>query len=177
MRQDASTDTAEDMACEDVEACLPLVADGSLTASDDPDLFTHLATCSRCQESLAVHDLVGLTLDTGAAARHRARVASFRLPGRLAAAAAALLVLGVGIWALDADGAQDDVASATTDQPKARVLRVIDPGPGHSRPRYLIRSEGREFVVEHVDGRMPEASDQPGENDASEPMLVPVHDR
>ncbi len=183
MRQDANTDTAEDMSCEDVEACLPLVADGSLTANDDPDLFAHLASCPRCQDSLALHDLVGLSLDTGAAARHRARVISFRVPGRVlvAAAALALLAIGTGFWAFDGDAAQSATANAgieTADQPKARVLQVIDPGPGNNKTRYLIRRDGREFLVEHVDGRMPEANDRPREDeDAGGSMLMPVHDR
>jgi hypothetical protein len=48
--------------CEDVEAMLPLVADGVLQEQDDPQVFSHLAGCSRCQRSLASHDLIALAL-------------------------------------------------------------------------------------------------------------------
>ena len=54
--------TAGKLSCEEAEALLPLVADSALDADSDPALFAHLARCVICQESLACHDLVALSL-------------------------------------------------------------------------------------------------------------------
>ena len=51
------------LTCEEVEALLPLVADGALDADADPALFMHLARCCECQDALLRHDLVTVALE------------------------------------------------------------------------------------------------------------------
>jgi hypothetical protein len=91
------------LTCDEVEALLPLVADGSLDETSDPALFAHIARCCPCQDSLARHDLVGLALEHNAAeaqAKGRSgdrhiRFGLFRHPA-VASACAAGLALAVG---------------------------------------------------------------------------------
>jgi len=84
------------MNCDEVEALLPLVADGALDATSEPALFSHVASCQRCQESLALHDLVGISLSQ-ARALPTLRVIRPAWQRFVPLAAAALLVVGVGV--------------------------------------------------------------------------------
>ncbi len=93
----------EDLAlsCDEVEALLPLVADGSLDEVSDPALFAHIARCCPCQDSLARHDLVGLALEQGheQAAAVATKDRHIRFTPALASACAAGLALAVtGGW-------------------------------------------------------------------------------
>ena len=93
------------LTCDEVEALLPLVADGSLDEVSDPALFTHIARCCPCQDSLARHDLVGLALEhgleqaAGAATDVATKDRHIRFAPALASACAAGLALAVaGGW-------------------------------------------------------------------------------
>ncbi len=88
---------ARTLTCDEVEALLPLVADGSIDLSADPALGAHLGTCAQCQDSLARHDLVDLALRRPATLdRDRGRL---HLPWPVALAVAASLVAAVaGTW-------------------------------------------------------------------------------
>lgn len=88
------------MTCPEAEPLLPLVADGAVDPSTDPDLFAHLAACPSCQRIVADHDLIALALRRSAPpAPPRARIITFP---RLAAAALVLIAIGVAAIALAA---------------------------------------------------------------------------
>jgi hypothetical protein len=89
------------LTCDDVEALLPLVADGTLDAAGDPAVFLHLADCERCQQSLVSHDLIALSL-TKMAQAPAPQILRPRWPRFLPAAAAAAMLIGGGWWALAA---------------------------------------------------------------------------
>ena len=86
---------APQMSCDEVEALLPLVADGALDATSEPALFSHVASCPRCQDSLALHDLVGISLSQPTA-KPTPRAIRPRWQRYTPVAAAALLLIGVG---------------------------------------------------------------------------------
>ena len=87
------------MSCEEVESLLPLVADGALDANSEPALFSHVASCQRCQDSLALHDLVGISLSQPTPLpRPRAIRPTWQRFVPLAAAALLLFGLGAMGW-------------------------------------------------------------------------------
>jgi hypothetical protein len=88
---------ADARACDEIEALLPLVADGSLHEQQDPGLFDHLARCERCQDSLASHDLVTLALEQRPQAA-APRILRPHWSRWIPAAAAAVLAVGAGTW-------------------------------------------------------------------------------
>ncbi len=95
------TDNRSEATCDEVEALLPLVADGSLDETSDPALFAHLARCCACQDSLARHDLVELALEKGFAAEvptaGKSRLIRFT-PAFASACAASLALAMAGGW-------------------------------------------------------------------------------
>lgn len=87
-----------DLTCDEAEALLPLVADGAIDATSEPQLFAHLARCPVCQDSLAAHDLIELSLQAPHPVR-TPRCIVIRLPLPWAIAAAAGLLVGLyGMW-------------------------------------------------------------------------------
>ncbi len=134
-----------DMSCDEVQALLPLVADGSLDQTGDPVLFEHLAHCHECQDALVRHDLLAVALERSRPAVPRSgNRLVFRLP--LPLAAAATLLLGAGVWF----AVQAVLASQPTVVPLVDVTRV--PGPD-GRMQYEIRQgDGVQLVdPERVD--------------------------
>lgn len=119
-----------EMSCDEVQALLPLVADGSLDQAADPALFEHLAHCHECQDALVRHDLIAVSLERSRPATARTgRNLVFRLP--LPLAAAAMLLLGAGVWFA--------VQSSLVPEPAAKPLDVTRvPGPD-GRVQYEIR--------------------------------------
>jgi len=130
------------MTCEDCEALLPLVADGVLDAEGEPVLFTHLADCPRCQESLAAHDLVSLALGEAPPVPRRDAIA-FPLARLWMGLAAALLVAVAlaAVWSGSQSGAQPTLA-------QQELIEVIDPGTGATRQVLLIRQGDRSTVID-----------------------------
>jgi len=126
------------MSCDEAEALLPLVADGALTAGEDPALFAHLAGCSTCQRSLADHDLIGVALQHGAAriSPRLGKVIRLPLPWAIASAAcvAAIVAIGVAIHTR-----MHDVSS-----PSIEVVAI--PGSTPERTVYVLR-KGEQTVV------------------------------
>ncbi len=154
------------LTCEEVEGLLPLVADDAVDPDGDPALFAHLAHCTRCQDSLARHDLVSLAL----ARRPQAATAKppLRLPVRLLAAAGIILALGVlGVAiARQAAGNPTESLAAQPKSPSGTVapvppvlevaaVPVVDPprvyrvrGGDPARPLYLIVDDQGSTVVD-----------------------------
>lgn len=129
-----STSQRAEPTCAEIEALLPLVADGALDAAADPLLFTHLAECTACQEALAGHDLITLAIGQSAATTPRLAVIHLRLPRLVAWASAAALIIGLAgaaLWLRDAVPAAPLVADR-------EVIRVNVPGSPESG-YYLIR--------------------------------------
>jgi len=126
--------------CADVEALLPLIADGAIDPASDPAVFSHLSHCDECQEALARHDLIELAIGAGAATANQALAPiCYRLPAVAAwAAAAALLaaITGLGWYASRTAAAHDRVA-------QREVIRVTTPGDPAHQPFYLIRDGDR----------------------------------
>jgi hypothetical protein len=146
-------DTAQDitqLGCEDVEPLLPLAADGAISAASDPAVFAHLARCSECQESLARHDLITISLECG---RGQARCAverswHYRLPWPAGVAALVALAVLVG-WASQRPvGEHQAVAKA----PDYQVLQITDGKLGH--PVYVVMRDGKVVIIDPqaVDG-------------------------
>ena len=126
--------------CADVEALLPLIADGAIDAASDAAIFDHLARCGDCQEALARHDLISLAIGAGAATPDDALACiRYRLPATTAwATAAALLAVVTGlVWY----GGRPTVAPDHVAQ--REVIRVTTPGAPAQQPFYLIRDGDR----------------------------------
>ena len=96
------------LTCDDVEALLPLVADGVLRDGSDPALFAHLARCVACQEALAAHDLIHVALQQSSAPQsaqvNLRKSISFqqlyyrRIPWPIAMAASLAATIGLWTW-------------------------------------------------------------------------------
>lgn len=126
--------------CADVEALLPLIADGAIDAASDPAIFDHLSHCDDCQEALARHDLIGLAIGAGVAAPDALAPIRYRLPPAVAwASAAALLaaLVGLGSWQLGRGRSAADTVA------QREVIRVTTPGDPAQAPYYLIRDGER----------------------------------
>ena len=119
---------------------LPLVADGTLSAEDDPALFAHLAGCSPCQRALTTHDAIALALrhGPGTAARRRGTVVRLSLPWAIASAAclAAVVAIGVAVHA----------RSAEADTPGIEVVSI--PGPTPDRNVYILRNGDQTVILD-----------------------------
>ncbi len=143
-----------ELACDEAEALLALVADGTLDAEGDPALFAHLSRCGDCQESLARHDLVSLALEHGIP-DHGPRILRYRLPRAWAAAIAATLLLLVGAaWSTASHGDSTLAAKLAAMPPNGplaegvdtEVIRVAGQDPAH--PSYVILRDGRAVLVD-----------------------------
>ena len=163
------------LTCDDVEALLPLVADGTLDEVGDPAVFLHLADCERCQQSLVSHDLIALSL-TKMAQAPAPQILRPRWPRFLPAAAAAGLLIGGGWWALAAhapvvvpsaptvaavtpvSAVPASSASASRSQPLAipksmpapvevEIEVVALPGSTTAHPHYLVRRGEQVLLV------------------------------
>ncbi len=152
--------------CPEVEALLPLVADGVIDADQDPELFAHLASCPSCQEALYRHDMVSLSLAAALPAPVNRPAAGLRW--RLVAAAAALILLGLGLHQLvpQTEAPVDDSSLAI------EVLEVLEPAPGSTEPRFLVRHKDRTLIVERLDDRALEAGEVV--EDQEQAPIVPV---
>lgn len=132
-----------ELGCEEVEALLPLVAEGAITPEDDAELFAHLAECPDCQADLALHDLTTLALSHGrepqpVAGDEAAEV--IRLPWT--AVAGGLLVaagLVVAAW-LGLSGAEP--IAPVAEPPRTTVVDV------------RIDEDGNEVFVVEQDGEL-----------------------
>lgn len=164
------------LSCDEVEPLLPLVADGQLDETGDPALFAHLADCQHCADSLAAHDLITLTLERRPAA---APSPTLRFPAWqrwLPLAAAAILVVGVGLTLGSGMQTIAPVAPSVAKKPAAahptapvvavtaipapvvpiapaapiqiemEVVAVPGSTPGH--PRYLVRRGEQVLLVD-----------------------------
>ena len=155
-----------DLTCADVEALLPLIADGVLAPEDDPALFEHLARCPDCQASLAGHDLIELALSHGTPPAS-AKIIRFQ---RLHWSAAALWLLcagGLGAAAWWMQG-----AAPAAPVPTAQVIEEVPPGNLGERA-FLLRV-GDEVIETRADddaiapGQLPRLRRADGSS-------VPVH--
>lgn len=140
----APADPQAAFTCADSEPLLPLVTDGALDAATEPALFAHLAGCARCQGILAQHDLIEVALERDARERPRRRATILRL---WPAAAAAAVVVGLGVWWQGSATAApaDPVAAAPALEPDTRIRGFIRPD---GRPVYLVQQDGRAFLVD-----------------------------
>lgn len=152
--------------CPEVEALLPLVADGAIDADQDPELFAHLATCPSCQEALYRHDMVALTLAAVLPVVTPRTRTGWRW--RLVAAAAALALLGIGLHQL----VPTTEPVAADPQLATEVLEVLPPAEGSTEPRFLVRQGDRTLIVDGLDGQSLEAGEVI--DDRSPPPAVPV---
>ena len=153
------------LTCDEVEGLLPLVADDAVDPDGDPALFAHLAHCTRCQDSLARHDLVSLAL-----ARRPEVVPEkqpLRFPVRLLAAAGIAVVLGAA-WLVVSRQAVENRAEPIASQPATKnppagmpapaevaAVPVVDPPRVYrvrvgdpARPLYLIVDDQGSTVVD-----------------------------
>lgn len=152
------------MTCEEAEALLPLVADGSLDADADPVLFAHLARCCDCQEALMRHDVVSIALETTRPAsatgevRRREPIRHVFLPWP--AALAASLAAAAGLWMWLATLQQPRAAQAA---PAMEVVQVLG---ADGQPIYVVMKDGQMTVVDPraIDGKTP----------TTQPQLTPV---
>jgi hypothetical protein len=113
--------------CDEAEALLPLVADGTLDAASDPALFAHLADCERCQTSLARHDLVQLAL-SAAPPRPRRQVLRLALPWAIASAACLVAAVGISIaaWPRPAPPPATQIVRLDSEDGRVRYLIIRD---------------------------------------------------
>ncbi len=125
-----------DLACEDAEAFLPLVADGALTPEGDPALFEHIARCPACQESLARHDLVSLAL---APVPRVPRLVRVRLPLPWAFASAAGIACAASVCWNALSDPRWSVPHAVGMVAVAAAPAPISIPPQVTRPRELRR--------------------------------------
>ena len=156
--------TDQSMTCDEVEALLPLVADGAIDQAHDPVLFAHLATCERCQESLASHDLVGIALAQRSAVSRTPRILRPTWQRWVPAAAAALVAIGMaGVVATRPGAATSAVAAATAKPsrpiaaptanpitaapPQIEIEVVAVPGSSPDHPHYLVRKGQQVLLV------------------------------
>jgi Putative zinc-finger len=161
------------LTCDDVEALLPLVADGTLDEAGDPAVFQHLADCERCQQSLVSHDLIALSLTRMVQAPAPApapQILRPRWPRFLPAAAAAGLLIAGGWWALTAhtpvQAASVPTVAAVTPAPvvplptasashvrsqpapvEVEIEVVALPGSTTAHPHYLVRRGEQVLLV------------------------------
>jgi hypothetical protein len=146
--------TSGELSCEESEALLPLVADGALDCDSDPALFAHLARCLTCQESLACHDLVALSL-TPDALRPGLRLTRRRLPVAWALGSAAVLAVGgfLGFQYLQGFVARERVAASLAaahfqSSPVGSETQVISLGGDDPRhPSYILMQDGHAILV------------------------------
>ncbi len=140
--------------CDEVEALLPLIADGALSAGDDPALFAHLGRCQHCQDSLARHDLVTIALErTAGATPLRTQTLHLRWPAALAAAAAMLLLASGGWWLVTTPTPRAMVpvlANAAANAEKSAFSNnATSPLPANSQQPYVvILPDGSTLVVD-----------------------------
>jgi hypothetical protein len=150
-----AVDPAADYDCDEVQELLPLVADGAITAEDDPQLFVHLAACPDCQSELLTHDLVELALAQGRkpAETARASVIQYQVPWPVAAAATLLLATGVGLWIGNGQGTAEPEQVVAADQGDA-MLDVLGGDRLGDPPMFVLRNEGEIHVIDQsqVDG-------------------------
>jgi hypothetical protein len=140
-----------ELACEEVAALLPLVADGALDAQGDPALFDHLARCNECQDALASHDLVDIALECTRATAPRAgrqRSNHLWLPWPTALAASLAAAAGLWAWLNLVQGGNPAKAAA----PAAQVVQVSDSN-GH--PVYVVVQGDQVTVIDTraIDGK------------------------
>lgn len=132
---------ADQPTCADVEALLPLIADGAIDAASDASVFAHLSHCDDCQEALARHDLIGLAIGAGGVATGDPHAPiHYRLPAPVAWATAAALLAAIGGVVSWSAGRGD---AAGTGIASREVIRVVTPGEPAHRPYYLIRDGER----------------------------------
>lgn len=156
-----------ELSCDEVEALLPLladgVADGAPDQTCDPALFAHLATCDRCQDSLAAYDLVDVALVqsvTVKPANVRVLRPRWARPATLAAAVAATLMLSGGWLTLASTtrpsppmvAARSIPVSGTVpvtvaSPPSIEIEVVTMPGSTAAHPHYLIRRGEQVMLV------------------------------
>ncbi len=165
--------------CDEIEALLPLVADGALDEQADPALFAHLSACERCQESLAAHDLVTIALEQPRAPLPKVLRPTWRRS--LPLAAAAMLAIGVTGWVATRPAAEAapaatvvaaaaPAAAAPIAKPKVApeapapvvaaaptapfhidVEVVAMPGSTTAHPHYLVRKGDQVLLVDPVE--------------------------
>ena len=135
--------TRPSLSCDEVEELLPLVADGTLDDASDPTLFTHLADCDRCQQSLVTHDLIAVSLPR-AARLPEPRIIRPWWQRALPAAVAASLVIGGGWWVVAShesapvSGPSASVASVASG---AKAVPVAPPGTAASMPPKVLAAK------------------------------------
>lgn len=163
------------MTCEEAEPLLPLAADGVLGLNDDPALYAHLARCPSCQDQLARHDLVELSLRRCLVTSPLQRVVTFphwlRRRRTMAVAAAAAVAIGSAAWfawpvdspALAPNGiALGDAPVRRVNADGSAIYRL----PG-VRSRFLVvQGDGSTLVVE------PSAGDTGISNDSAPTATV-----
>ena len=153
------------LSCDDVEALLPLVAEGAIEPEDDAELFAHLAECPDCQADLALHDLTTLALSHGrpqSPAAGEAASEVVRLPwpavaGGLALAAGVILAVWLG------RSAGDEAVSAT-EPPRTQVVEVRRDADGNEV--IVLDRDGERIEIQRIDD-----DDHVGGDDA---VSVPV---
>jgi hypothetical protein len=155
--------TLAELACDEAEALLPLVADGAVDADGDPALFAHLARCPRCQDNLARHDLITLAIADGHARPVPRRL---RLPPP-SLIAAALVLAGLAGWlAFAATRSPAAAAPAAARIPPATVPAPVGPrvyrlpGGDPARPLYVLVDEAGSVVIDPTAGDARPARDR-----------------
>ncbi|MBA2479194.1 MAG: zf-HC2 domain-containing protein [Planctomycetes bacterium] len=154
------TDPDHDLPCEEIEAMLPLIADGAVSQQSDPTVFAHLARCMDCQDSLARHDLVTLALARGLPGdlpRPLPREIRYRIPLPWATAIAASLAVALGatwLFGIQAQRERDLLARIAAmpgqgpgaQRPDTEIISIPGSDPRH--PRYVILQGDRTLLVD-----------------------------
>jgi hypothetical protein len=142
--------TSHRISCADVEALLPAIADEQLDADQAPDVYAHLATCTDCQESLALYDLCSLGLAGGRIPAHDpAPVVHYHLPRWVTGltALAAGLVLALSLWRFTESKTS---SPSLAEQSDVEILQVIPDTHGRGQ-LYLIRAGDQTLLVNPKD--------------------------
>jgi hypothetical protein len=155
-QQDALPSRA--LTCEEVEALLPLVADGALDADADPALFMHLARCCECQDALLRHDLVTVALEVtrpgtvGAGITRRPSRTVIRqvfLPWPAALAASLVAAAGLWLWLASMHSARPT--------PEVQATQVVQVVGADGQPLYVVVQGDQVTVIDPraIDGKAP----------------------
>ena len=145
MSADLIPDLPDD--CAEVEALLPLIADGVLDADSDPATFEHLARCERCQRSLQTYDLIDIALSEGKTPEnHRIEFGAWANVAWLAAAAG---LLGLLLWKV-VDQDSPTPAPQVAEQ-EADAVEIITVDTSGDKPAILIEHQGNVLRVNGID--------------------------
>ncbi|NRA38360.1 MAG: hypothetical protein HRU15_09490 [Planctomycetes bacterium] len=170
------------LSCADVEELLPLVAEALMDFESDPAVFNHLADCEHCSKSLALQDMITMSLgddiEMTQAPRDHDKVIYFQIPKTVLSAAALFLVACTAYFMHSANGASSEslnieaATAALQNLPETEILQVLPPQDGSGVPMILIRHQGQTKLIrqDQIDSGTTNA-----ELNATIPVIVTSH--